>query len=221
VRWPGHSAPKRAPINRFAFADPYEAEVLSRPPAIARFGSGVSEFTAEFWGRHYHYVPSGFGKGILLRGVDQLDDVIRRHGPTLAHLGIIPAVGRDNIVDINRLAPLSGLRSLSLGYALNCRDIPATSQFRSLADLRGGGFAAVLDPDDHSAGQGLARDLRSRGGDGLVYPSVRYPAGEAVALFWPDLARAPVQGRHFDYHWNGVQVDLVRDAGSGQVFRIG
>jgi hypothetical protein len=104
-----------------------------------------------------------------------------------------------------------------------------TSQFRelvmavgaTLADLRGGGFAAVLDPDDHGAGQGLARDLRGRGDDGLVYPSVRYPAGEAVALFWPDLARAPVQGRHLDYHWNGARVDLVRDAGSGQVFRIG
>lgn len=109
---------------------------MSRPSAAARFGSGVSELTAEFWGRHYHYVPSGFGKGILLRGVDQLDDVIRRHGLTLAHLSIIPAVGRDNILDVNRLAPLSGLRSLSLGYALNCRDIPATSQFPSLAYLQ-------------------------------------------------------------------------------------
>jgi hypothetical protein len=29
-----------------------------------------------------------------------------------------------------------------------------------------------------------------------------------------------VQGRHLDYHWNGRRVDLYRDAGSGQVYRI-
>ncbi len=110
------------------------------------------------------------------------------------------------------------------------REAPGwTSQFRelvmavgaTLADLRGGGFAPLLDPDDHGAGQQLARELREGGADGLVYPSVRYPAGEAVALFYPDLAQAPVQGRHLDYHWDGVRVDLYRDAGSGQVFRIG
>ena len=104
-----------------------------------------------------------------------------------------------------------------------------TSQFRelvlavraTLADLRGDGFAAALDPADHGAGQGLARALRTAGSDGLVYPSVRFAGGEAVALFYPDLARAPVQGRHLDYHWDGARVDLYRDAGSGQVFRIG
>jgi hypothetical protein len=30
----------------------------------------------------------------------------------------------------------------------------------------------------------------------------------------------PSQGRHLDYHWDGERVDLVRDAGSGAVFRI-
>ncbi|MEA2810186.1 MAG: hypothetical protein QOJ17_4327, partial [Rhodospirillaceae bacterium] len=34
------------------------------------------------------------------------------------------------------------------------------------------------------------------------------------------LAKNPVQGRHLDYHWNGERVDLYRDAGSGQVYRI-
>lgn len=132
----GRWASRQAPVNRFAFADPYEAEVLSRPSAVARFGSAVSEFTAEFGGRHYQCVPSGFGQGIGLSGVDQLDDVIRRYGRTLAHLGIFQAIGRDNVLDINRLAPLSRLRSLSLGYVLKCLDIPATSQLPSLAYLR-------------------------------------------------------------------------------------
>ncbi len=105
-----------------------------------------------------------------------------------------------------------------------------TSQFRELVmvvgarltDLRGPGTdPALLDPDDHAPGQALARTLRAGGGNGLVYPSVRWPAGQAVALFYPDLARQPVQGRHLDYHWDGERVDLYRDAGSGQVVRIG
>ena len=43
---------------------------------------------------------------------------------------------------------------------------------------------------------------------------------ECVALFYPDCASNPLQGRHLDYHWDGARVDLVRDAGSGAVFRI-
>lgn len=104
-----------------------------------------------------------------------------------------------------------------------------TSQFRelvmvvsaALADLRGGDFAAELDPGDHAAGQVMARHVRREGGDGLVYPSVRFPAGLAAALFYPDLAQGPVQGRHLDYHWDGMRVDFYRDASSGQVFRFG
>jgi hypothetical protein len=102
-----------------------------------------------------------------------------------------------------------------------------TSQFRELlmqvaaplSDLRGGGFAAKLDPDDYTAAQAFAQTIRAADGQGVVYPSVRGD-GECVGLFYPDLAQNPVQGRHLDYHWNGDKVDLVRDAGNGDVFRI-
>ena len=43
---------------------------------------------------------------------------------------------------------------------------------------------------------------------------------EFGALFYPDCASIPLQGRHLDYHWDGARVDLVRDAGTGAVFRI-
>lgn len=106
-----------------------------------------------------------------------------------------------------------------------------TSQFRelvlsvraSLHDLRGGavGVSRLLRPDDYATGQAFGARLRAAGADGVVYPSVRRPAGECVGLFWPDLASNPVQGRHLDYHWNGERVDLYREAGTGKVFRIG
>ncbi|MGE4431030.1 MAG: RES family NAD+ phosphorylase [Sphingobium sp.] len=109
-----------------------------------------------------------------------------------------------------------------------------TSQFReilldvraNLHDLRPAAAAGVaaggaaLDPDDYGPGQRMAAVLRAAGGDGVVYPSVRHAGGECVALFYPDLAAHPRQGRHLDYHWDGRRVDLCRDAGSGEVFRI-
>lgn len=104
-----------------------------------------------------------------------------------------------------------------------------TSQFRelvlgveaSLHDISDAALdtAAWLDPEEYGAAQALGAELRAGGSDGIHYPSVR-GAGNCVGLFYPDLARAPSQGRHLDYHWDGEVVDLVRDASSGQVFRI-
>ena len=105
-----------------------------------------------------------------------------------------------------------------------------TSQFREIAlsvhadlhDLRGPKEQAhpALDPDSYQASRQLAKCLKDAGSDGVVYPSIRHPGGECVGLFYPDCASAPVQGRHLDYHWDGERVDLVRDAGSGEVFRV-
>lgn len=89
------------------------------------------------------------------------------------------------------------------------------AQFRELAcaiqgglhDVRQGGYAACLDPDDWGAGQTLGRAIHAAGGDGVVYPSVRHPAGEAAALFWPDRVVLPVnQGRQMRYHWDGARM---------------
>ena len=105
-----------------------------------------------------------------------------------------------------------------------------TSQFREIVldvklqahDLRGDPtlFSAALLPNDYAESQALASDLRRAGSDGIAYPSRRQPDGECVALFYPDLASNPVQGRHLDYHWDGARVDFVREAGSGAVYRI-
>ncbi|MGD9715228.1 MAG: RES family NAD+ phosphorylase, partial [Thermomicrobiales bacterium] len=105
-----------------------------------------------------------------------------------------------------------------------------TPQFREIVlsvsadlhDLRRVGTAdhPALDPGSHAASQTLAITLRAAGSDGIVYPSIRHPGGECVGLFYPDGASEPVHGRHLDYHWDGTRVDLVRDAGAGEVFRV-
>lgn len=105
-----------------------------------------------------------------------------------------------------------------------------TSQFREivlsigadlddLRDFEAAKFPA-LDPDSYEASHGLAMTLRAGGSNGVIYQSIRHPGGQCVGLFYPDGASEPVQGRHLNYHWNGETVDLVRDAGTGAVFRV-
>jgi len=105
-----------------------------------------------------------------------------------------------------------------------------TSQFREIVlavgidlhDLRGADTAnhPALDPHSYQASHGLAMILKAGGSNGVVYPIIRHAGGECVGLFYPDCASEPVQGRHLDYHWNGETVDLVRDTGTGAVFRV-
>jgi hypothetical protein len=105
-----------------------------------------------------------------------------------------------------------------------------TSQFREIVmsvdadlhDLRssGGGAGSGAGSRQLRGISSVARHLRGAGSNGIAYPSIRHPGGECVALFYPDCASTPLQGRHLDYHWDGARVDLVRDAGSGAVFRI-
>ncbi len=105
-----------------------------------------------------------------------------------------------------------------------------TSQFRELVldvaaavhDLRGGGaaLAPALDPDTYEESQALAASLRANGSEGLIYPSQRDPGGQCVGLFHPDRATNLIQGRHLAYRWDGRLVDLYRDAGSGEVYRV-
>lgn len=116
-------------------------------------------------------------------------------------------------------------------FMARTREAPGwTSQFREIvmsvaADLHdfrhlAGDPVPALNSDSYAASQALAHQLRGAGSDGIAFPSVRHPDGECVALFYPNCASNPVQGRHLDYHWDGTRVDLVRDVGSGAVFRL-
>lgn len=89
-----------------------------------------------------------------------------------------------------------------------------------LHDLRGGGFDACLDPDNYAESLRLAARLRADDSNGVVFPSVRFPDGECIAAFFPDVVTPPAQGRHLSYHWNGERVSHVTDLTDQSVFRV-
>ena len=99
---------------------------------------------------------------------------------------------------------------------------PTKAQYRELLadvdaaawDLRRDAGPGVLDPKDWTAGQALGRAARGADADAIVYPSVRFPAGQACAVLRPDRVRLPVrQGRHLLYRWNGERMDRWFDYG--------
>jgi hypothetical protein len=64
--------------------------------------------------------------------------------------------------------------------------------------------AASLDPDDWKPGQLFGRQVRNEGSDGVLYKSVRYPPGNAAAIFWPDCLTLPItQNQQLRYRWDG------------------
>lgn len=71
--------------------------------------------------------------------------------------------------------------------------------------------SALLDPASYVASRPYARARRDAGANGIVFPSVRLPTAECVAMFRPRSVGAPVQERHLAYHYDGERVDQYFD----------
>lgn len=101
-----------------------------------------------------------------------------------------------------------------------------TSQFRELigsvdVDLDDAtGRADLLNPEDYLASQNFGAERRAAGSNGITLPSIRYPEGQCIAVFWPDVITIPTQGAHFAYHWNGSAVDFVKPKDTGEVLEV-
>lgn len=80
-----------------------------------------------------------------------------------------------------------------------------------LHDLRGmrATLTDIYDPDDYSASQRLAAQLRAEGSDGVAYDSVRREDGQCVAIFRPRRIRSCRESRHLTYVWDGERIAQV------------
>jgi RES domain-containing protein len=79
----------------------------------------------------------------------------------------------------------------------------------SFHDLRGGAHSAnpwadCLDPASYIASQRLAARLLDAGAMGIIYPSVRHPAGTNLACFRPALVGNVRKGQAYRLTWEGL-----------------
>ena len=101
-----------------------------------------------------------------------------------------------------------------------------TSQFRELVgtievDLDDAtGRADLLHPNEYVASQTFGAERRAAGSNGIIWPSIRYPDGQCIAVFWPDVIPIPIQGAHYAYHWNGSAVDYIKRLDDGVVWEV-
>ena len=85
-------------------------------------------------------------------------------------------------------------RQLLAGFACCFRDLRAVPDHPS------------LDPDPaigYPSGQALAKSIRATGGNGLLYPSVRFPGGQCLAAFRPSVVQNLRLGKVATFVWDG------------------
>lgn len=79
-----------------------------------------------------------------------------------------------------------------------------------LVDIRGDGYADLLEPDNYHESQLFSSQVKNAGENGIVYPSVRHNGGECFVAFYPDVMTIPKQGQHLSLFWNGERIDKLK-----------
>jgi RES domain-containing protein len=80
-----------------------------------------------------------------------------------------------------------------------------------VCDLRGlrKRHPELYDPESYAASQPFGEGLRRTGANGIVYGSVRRPAGTNLVIYRPSLLPPVLQGDHLDYRWTGSPAPAV------------
>lgn len=74
-------------------------------------------------------------------------------------------------------------------------------------NLRQAPHHASLKPDPaqgYPAGNAIAAAARAAGHNGIIYPSVRHPAGTCIAALWPNVVQSVAQGALYRLTWSGT-----------------
>jgi hypothetical protein len=92
-----------------------------------------------------------------------------------------------------------------LGTTMELRALVAAIDAR-FHDIRRG-FRKAHDPNDYLVAQGLARELRETGSNGIVYKSVRHEGGSCLAALRPKAVSPPISGPNLRFHFDGERVN--------------
>ncbi len=78
-------------------------------------------------------------------------------------------------------------------------------EFADLRDLDPAPDCLHPDPNvGYPAGNALAEEVRARGLNGIIYPSVRHAGGTCFAVLWPHAVQSVAQGGVFRLTWRGT-----------------
>jgi len=98
------------------------------------------------------------------------------------------------------LYDIGSYRELLAGFTCTFHDLRALPEHGS------------LDPEPAIAypqGQALAKSVFASGGNGIVYPSVRYRGGECLAVFRPSIIQNVRQGNRITFEWVGEEAPKI------------
>ncbi|MBV9390394.1 MAG: RES family NAD+ phosphorylase [Verrucomicrobia bacterium] len=76
-------------------------------------------------------------------------------------------------------------------------------------DIRGPGFSKYYNPDSYADSQALSELLLAQRSNGILYRSVRRPAGNCIACFRPRLVKNVRPSAHFEYRWAGTKTPSI------------
>jgi RES domain-containing protein len=108
-------------------------------------------------------------------------------------------------IEYQEIGRLGGNFSDSVTYQCLLADFTA-----GFHDLRGlDAFSACLDPRSYVASQQLAAELLAMGSMGVIYPSVRHPAGTNLACFRPALVGNVRKGLAYRLTWAGSPIPVI------------
>ncbi|MGH9307812.1 MAG: RES family NAD+ phosphorylase [Vicinamibacterales bacterium] len=83
-----------------------------------------------------------------------------------------------------------------------------SARFHDVRSIRA--TAALYRPDSYSESQRVGKELLDAGSNGIVYRSVRHPAGECIACFRPALVKNVRVGGHYELRWEGRPEPAVK-----------
>jgi len=94
--------------------------------------------------------------------------------------------------DFNAIADYTEMLASMAGEFIDLRGLDPTPPY--------------LDPDKtigYPAGNALAEGIRSKGLNGIIYPSVRHADGTCIVALWPHAVQSVAQGDIYRMTWSG------------------
>ena len=185
-----------------ARTDPFVSErigsALAIPPKDRVYGPGAGYVMAPF----AYPSPDGtrFGPPAMTAGSFGVYYAARDETTAIAE------------VKHHRVAFLEAVKATAQDLDFEVLNAPVTgSQFFDLRDKERD-FKDVYSPTDYKSSQRLGAELRERGGDGIVYDSVRREGGECVAVFRPRCVGPCKPVKHLIFRWDGSQITSILEA---------